>query len=206
MYMQYGCGLSAPSAWVNFDASPTLRVQRIPGVGSLVGRSDRYPRFPANVRYGDIVRGLPIDRASCKGIYCSHVLEHLALDDLRLALQNTRGYLASNGVFRLVVPDLEKLARDYLESTSEDASLEFMLRAHLGSVRRARGVSSLARKWLGNSSHLWMWDYKSLSRELATAGFSSIRRAELGDSSDPRFDDVEEESRWTDCLGIECRV
>ena len=34
-YVQYGCGLSAPNEWINFDVSPTLRIQKIPIIGSL---------------------------------------------------------------------------------------------------------------------------------------------------------------------------
>src|SRR5262245_22988509 len=30
LYVQYGCGLSAPDDWLNFDASPTLWLQLIP--------------------------------------------------------------------------------------------------------------------------------------------------------------------------------
>jgi hypothetical protein len=43
VYVQYGCGSSAPEGWLNFDAS--LRVQL--GIRGKV--------FPRNVRYGDIV-------------------------------------------------------------------------------------------------------------------------------------------------------
>jgi hypothetical protein len=50
-----------------------------------------------------------------------------------------------------------------------------------------------------------MWDYPSLERELDKSGFGQIRRAEFGDAEDPRFAEVEEESRWANCLGIECR-
>jgi hypothetical protein len=30
IYIQYGCGLSAPKEWTNFDVSPTLRIQKLP--------------------------------------------------------------------------------------------------------------------------------------------------------------------------------
>ena len=70
--------------------------------------------FPANVEYGDIVKGLPVPTGSCRGIYSSHVLEHLALNDLRKALRETHRLLAEGGTFRLVVPDLEHEARTYL--------------------------------------------------------------------------------------------
>ena len=86
-YVQYGCGWSAPINWRNFDASPTLRFERIPIIGKLYTKNDS--RFPQNVEFGDIVSGLPIANNSCKGVYCSHILEHLSLEDFKLALKNT---------------------------------------------------------------------------------------------------------------------
>src|ERR1041384_7587350 len=102
-YVQFGCGFSAPEGWLNFDASPTLRFERLPLVGKLYTRNTR--RFPANVMFGDIVKGLPLADGSCQGIYCSHILEHLALNDLDAALKNVCRYLCADGTFRLVLPD-----------------------------------------------------------------------------------------------------
>lgn len=204
LYVQFGCGLSAPAGWSNFDASPTLRLQRLPLLGRIIRRSPQYPAFPSNVRYGNIVRGLPVKPASCDAVYCSHVLEHLALEDFRLALRNTFSYLRPGGVFRLVVPDLERLSADYIASPDENAALTFMEHAHLGATQRPRGIQGAFRSWLGNSAHLTMWDFKSLSRELSAAGFTRIRRAEFGDSSDPRFAEVEDADRWRGCLGMSC--
>lgn len=205
LYVQYGCGLSAPNGWLNFDASPTLRLQRIPAVGRFFALPGDSPKFPSAVRFGDIVDGLPIAEHSCRGIYCSHVLEHLALDDFRVALANTFRYLEPGGLFRLVVPDLERLSREYIESSDDDAASKFMEGAYLGVRQRRRGVSGMLRGWLGNSAHLWMWDEKGMMRELRDAGFAAIRRASVGDSADARFTDVENPGRWFGCLGIECR-
>jgi len=55
-YVQYGCGWSAPINWRNFDASPTLRFERIPIVGRFYTKNAS--RFPRNVEFGDIVCGL----------------------------------------------------------------------------------------------------------------------------------------------------
>jgi len=194
MNVQYGCGLCAPFGWRNFDASPTLRLQK------LFGRLIPGPRFDRGVEYGDIVKGLPIAPAACQLVYASHVLEHLSLTDFRTALKNTLSYLAPGGVFRLVVPDLEYLARQYLNGKD---SYWFMQETALGLEMRPRRMG-IIRSWLGNSSHLWMWDFPSMEKELREAGFGNIRRAQFNDSTLGDFQGVEDEGRWTNCLGVEC--
>ena len=201
-HVHYGCGFCAPQGWLNFDASPTLRLQKVPLVAQIAVPERR--RFPENVRYGDILRGLPVPARSCRAVYCSHVLEHLSLNDFRLALTNTRALLTERGIFRLVVPDLRVAAERYVADRSGTAAVNFMNETILGTKERSRGVGGLVRAWLGNSRHLWMWDYESLSDELVKAGFTDIRPARRGDSEDPKFTDLEEEDRWLDAVGIQC--
>lgn len=206
-YIHYGCGLCAPQGWRNFDASPTLWLQRLPFFGRVFrgeffGR--QFPAFPQNVEYGDIVRGLPIAPDSSAAVYCSHVLEHLALVGFRVALTNTYLYLKSGGVFRFVLPDLEKLASDYLVSDAMDASVTFMEQTHLGKKKRPSNLVEFVGDWLGHSEHLWMWDFNSVILELEKVGFRHIRRAESGDSDHTCFSSVENPQRWEGCLGVEC--
>ena len=113
-YVQYGCGWSAPTGWRNFDASPTLRFERLPLIGQLYTKNAS--RFPENVEYGDIVKGLPLSPDSCNGVYCSHILEHLSLDDFRIALHNTKRILRPSGIFRLVLSDLEYSIKQYVST------------------------------------------------------------------------------------------
>lgn len=202
-YVQYGCGWCAPETWFNFDASPTLRFERLPLFGSLYTRNAK--RFPTNIRYGDITRGLPIPPNSCTAIFCSHVLEHLALNDFEVALHNTFKYLKTGGTFRFVLPDLEQLARDYLADGSAQAASRFMDASCLGEKRRERGLRGILSAWLGNSAHLWMWDEKAMTEQLKTHGFTRIRRATYGDAADRNFDAVEDAGRFQGCLAMECR-
>ncbi|MFC1681020.1 methyltransferase domain-containing protein [Pseudomonadota bacterium] len=202
-YVQYGCGWSAPSGWRNFDASPTLRFERLPIVGRLYTKNQE--RFPANVEYGNIVRGLPIQNDSCAAVYCSHVLEHLALNEFKLALRETYRLLRKQGLFRLVVPDLKFGIEKYKTDQSGEAAMNFMREMSLGLEHRERSMIGKVRLCFGNSQHLWMWDYASISRELEKCGFVEIRRAKFGDSSDSMFEDVEDPGRWKNCLGVECR-
>ena len=202
LYVQYGCGFSAPEEWRSFDASPTLRFERLPLVGKLYTRNSS--RFPRNVEYGNIVEGLPLPQESCRAVYSSHVLEHLGLVDFKKAIRHTYRLLKPGGVFRSVLPDLEFLANRYVEDGSQTAAPDFMRNSYLGICDRPRGIRGLLSAWLGNSKHLWMWDFKSIEAELKDCGFVDIRRAKYGDSTDPMFQYVEDETRWINCLGLEC--
>jgi SAM-dependent methyltransferase len=200
VHVQYGCGLSAPEGWINFDVSPTLRLQKIPVLGSMVPG----PRFPKNARYGDIVSGLPVKDGSVDVAYCSHTLEHLSLEDCRKALRNTHRILKKGGVFRFVLPDLKYMAQQYVSSSSPDAAMYFVKNTWMGQELRPRGFSGFLRSWIGNAPHRWMWDYDSMAIELANAGFTSIRKASVGDGGDPMFTRIEDPLRWENCLGAHC--
>jgi SAM-dependent methyltransferase len=202
MFVQFGCGMRAPPGWRNFDASPTLRFERLWLVGRLYKKNAA--RFPACVEYGDIVSGLPLQAGTCEAIYCSHVLEHLALDDFRRALRNTYRYLQQGGIFRLVMPDLRACARAYLADESPQASISFLSATGLGLETSPRSVGAIAISMLGNSRHLWLWDYEATAWELAEVGFRNIHRVRYRDSAIARFKEVEDEERWNGCLGVEC--
>jgi len=207
-YVQFGCWKDAPGDWLNYDCSPYLRVDRIPYIGRRIcGAFHKgWAPFPDDVRYGDIVKGLPVPDNACKGVYCSHVLEHLCLHDFHQALRNTERLLVSGGVFRMVLPDLKYHVDRYFQYSGDPgAAPDFMQSTGLGEVERVRGVRGVAQELLGNSRHRWMWDYSSLQNELQAAGFAHIRKAEFGDSSDSKFADVERWDRWERCLGVECR-
>lgn len=204
-YVQYGCGWSAPKEWTNFDSSLTLQWERIPLLGRYTKNSHR---FPPNVRPGDIVRGLPIPEDSCQGIYACHVLEHLTLEDFRKALQNTHALLRRGGIFRLVLPDLESSAREYLMRLGRgdpSANAFFLRETTLGCEQRERGLIGLVRRLLNTSTHLWMWDEIALTQALQEQGFVRIRRCSFGDCEDSMFSLVEERGRFENAVAMEAR-
>lgn len=197
-YVQFGSGMSAPEGWRSFDASPTLWIERrIP----LVPK-----RWPRGVEFGDAVKGLPLPDRSCAAVYCSHVLEHLALDQFRAALRSTHRLLIPGGVFRLVMPDFQACIDEYHADTSELKGFHFLQYSGLGFDARPRSVRELVAACWGYRRHLWVWDFGGAKAELEAAGFRDIRRARYGDSPDPMFAKVEEEDRWYRALGIECRA
>lgn len=88
-----GCGSRYHSDWVNIDFH---------GDGS-------------NVLPWDLQQGLPLPDQSCDVIYSSHALEHFTRDGARRFLTECRRVLKSRGTLRLVAPDLEGIARAYLD-------------------------------------------------------------------------------------------
>lgn len=134
LYVQFGCGLSCPQGWLNFDVSPRLRIENAAIVGAAM-RGAGKAIFPTDVKFGDIVSGLPLAPASVDGIYCSHVLEHLDRTSVVKALANTFALLKPGGTFRLVVPDLGWRARKFIEDHERGeagAADEFMKTTYLG--------------------------------------------------------------------------
>jgi SAM-dependent methyltransferase len=155
------------------------------------------------IKYGDIVKGLPEKNKGVDLIYSSHVLEHLSFVDMHKAIENVYQYLKPGGVFRCVLPDMERYCKRYIESESPEAIHELLRKSMLGMNKRSVGVCATLQYILGGSRHLWMWDYKALKVSLEGAGFTEIRRAYFGDSKHPEFCTVEDEDRWQDELGIE---
>jgi len=206
LYVQYGCGFTAPEQWINFDASVTLRWERVPLISRLYTKNAQ--RFPSNVRFGNIVMGLPVPPSSCRGVYASHVLEHLSLEEFHRAIDNTKTILQEGGIFRIVVPDLEWAAKEYLtrlEAGDARANTFFLNETHLGYSTRERGFSRFLYSWLQRSQHLWMWDAASLIHVLEEHGFRAVRRCRFGDCEDSMFARVEDRGRFEHATAVEAR-
>jgi hypothetical protein len=205
VHVQFGCGLCAPASWLNFDAGPAFWLQKNLRFLKPILVKRGFPDYPANIRYGDVIKGLPVAPGSATSVYCSHVLEHLARNEFRQTLRNVYSYLMPGGTFRAVQPDLEWLAKRYVDSPDSEAASRFMRESDLGVDEQKGGATGVLKLLFGRSAHMWMWDYKNMFRELEAVGFTDIRRAQCRDNPDPIFHEVEDFSRWENCLGVECR-
>lgn len=208
--VQIGAGLSSGPSWTNYDNSPTLALSKIPLVGRFLLNFIKGPKWPGNVLGGDILRGLPLKKNSCKLIFCSHVLEHLGLSDFNLALQNIYDYLEPKGIFRLIVPDLEIFAKRYVEKVMKGpdqdlAAIDFMRGTLLGFENSRKNLLSRVREALENSRHQWLWDKYSLRKALENHGFHDICQRQFGEWADPLFSEIEDPKRHIDSICFECQ-
>lgn len=98
--LNLGCGARIHPSWLNLDIAPAN---------------------PAVIAH-NLLEPLPLDDATCSVVYSSHVLEHLPKDKAPGFLAECFRVLVPAGVVRIAVPDLETIARLYLENL--DAAAE----------------------------------------------------------------------------------
>jgi SAM-dependent methyltransferase len=180
-----GCGASPTAGWVNLDSSPTVLLGALPlvpgaleKVGLLGLEQVRFARKAreGGVRYGVATR-LPLADGAVEVLYSSHMFEHLSLPDAGRFLAEARRVLVPGGILRLVVPDLRRLARGYLESGDAD---RFMQATNLSAPPAQRLLSRVGRLLLGGHHHAWMYDAQSLCARVAAAGFSEVAAVPAG--------------------------
>lgn len=92
--LNLGCGRRRHPGWTNADL--------VPDGSDVIGV--------------DLRRRLPFADATFTAVYASHVLEHLAPAEAAALLREMARVLVSGGIVRIVVPDLEGIARAYLAS------------------------------------------------------------------------------------------
>jgi len=93
-----------------------------------LGCGDRYHPNWTNINFSstnegvishDLRQGIPFPDRSFDVVYHSHVLEHFPKSEASKFLKECTRVLRPQGVLRIVVPDLEEIARVYLHSLKE---------------------------------------------------------------------------------------
>jgi predicted SAM-dependent methyltransferase len=155
--LHIGCGDHVLESWINID------------------------RHPAQLAM-DVRWGLPFRDGCVAFAFLSHALEHFYYpkEALRL-LKDIKRVLQPGGVLRVIVPDIEKCLRAYVEN---DAGFftnrrrtwtwwpEYATR--LEQILPYAGAGS----WFGSEGHKFGYDYETLRHLLLSAGFLKVERSE----------------------------
>lgn len=147
--------------------------------------------------YLDVLKPWPVPRDKVTHIYADNVIEHFTIPQVRQLLNCAHQALAPGGSIRLVTPDVEAIARAYLDNSD-------LAREHLERHKR-HGYSihhdvDLLRITFSESEHWrgFCFDAKSLGAELLAAGFVNLRQVQSGASKDPIFRGLESRTDPTD--------
>jgi predicted SAM-dependent methyltransferase len=200
--LNMGCGAVRPEGWVNIDSSLNAHLQKIPLLRSITRKLFGTVQYDNhNVVYMNLnKRWSAYKDNSVDVVYASHFFEHLSLSSADLFLKESFRCLKPGGVIRLVVPDIYKLAKNYIEEyeSGVDNPAEFFMWA-FNMHREGQYGSSINffKKQVYEQQgyphqHKYMYDEKSLGKKMAEAGFTDILSLEYGISNYlPEIKDVE---------------
>jgi len=93
-FLNLGCGNRYNTDWVNIDFKSSSKL----------------------VIEHNLLNGIPFPGEEFDVVYHSHVLEHFSKTQAVTFLKECHRVLKSGGIIRIAVPDLEKIARSYLEN------------------------------------------------------------------------------------------
>lgn len=91
----------------------------------------------------NLTRGIPFPESSFDVVYHSHLLEHLTRSQAMVLIEECYRVLKPEGIIRTVVPDLEKIARDYIHTLEKAA---------LGSLEAAKNYDWLMLELLDQTA------------------------------------------------------
>lgn len=166
---------------------------------------------PADVETS-LLRRLPFADGSLRGAYCSHFLEHLYSEEARHFLAEVFAVLESGGTLRIVVPDIGRLLRAYVEGDAHVlASHKEMFAAKsptqgsgganksappvLGRLLRYAGVTDILPQYGSvGDTHRRGFDFEGLRTLLVAAGFVDVRETAHGESRDGRLGECDQYS------------
>lgn len=154
-YINVGCGPNTLSSMDNMDFYQfSLR-------GSVIGHDVRFQ--------------FPFENEVYRGIITEHTIEHLTPFDAINMLKEFHRILRPGGIVRIIVPDLEKYIKFYLQDlANEEITNEFA-----AFENGCEAIWNLTQNW----EHVSCWDYKMLSKCLIDAGFKDCKHLRFGEGA-----------------------
>lgn len=199
-----GSGTTCLDDWINIDNSFNARLAKYPPLRYLLFKigilPKKYYELPwskhiQSIMVRDVRKKLPFDDESIDFIYSSHLIEHLRKDEAESVLRECFRVLKRDGLIRLLVPDLELMARNYLKEVENIQNNE-KKQEYLPSERflEVLGIGGRTRapfilKIFSSGEHKWMYDQLSLTALLTSCGFvDALKRTyKVGEVPDIKF-------------------
>lgn len=211
--LNVACGTKMHPGWNNLDFSPYTRLAARPwlvGLLRAVGflselRQQRLAAVDPEVICWDLRRGIPFPDDRFHVVYSSHFVEHLDRAAVPVHLRECRRVLKPGGVLRVVVPDLERSARAYVdalnrlesgEAAAEGVRAQAVLEFFDQMVRRESTGANEQKGWVRRierfvrggadrtgEQHRWMYDRFSLAAALAAVGFRETQARTVAESA-----------------------
>ena len=209
--LNLGSGTTCLDDWINIDSSFNARLAKYLRIRHFLFKvgilPKKYYEMPWSkhihkIMVRDVRKKLPFDDESIDVIYSSHLIEHLRKNEAENVLRECFRVLKKGGLFRLIVPDLELLARNYLKEIEKTQNSRqkghylpseiFLDMLDLGNEKTR---TPFIRMIFSSGRHRWMYDQFSLTALLASCGFVDIQKRsyKMGEVPDTDFLDIRPE-------------
>ena len=171
--LHFGCGRRILPGWVNVDG------YHVNGISYVM----------------DLRCALPLADNSTQFIFTEHVLEHLDYErDITFVLSEFHRVLKPGGAVRIIVPDLEKYCRAYV-----DNDRDWFLATQAGPPG-AYVVNSIFM----DHFHKFIYDFATMANCLKKAGFKDIVQTQYLNSGIPEVNlDTDVATRRNESLCVE---
>jgi hypothetical protein len=165
---------------------------------------DHKVREESEYSFGGDAAAIPVSDSSCETVFCSHMFEHIPHTRLESILLEFNRVLSSDGVLRVLMPDLKKVAEAYVqgdtdffrEARDEDESLRtdlglggmfmnFIVSPGQDTALMNRGLD----QFIAGYAHLYSYDFEMMKILLERTGFGNVQQMGFCESS---YDDYEE--------------
>ena len=184
--LNIGCGPNGLKNWLNYDWGILPLLSKFTWIRDVIIRfgflSKSYSTNWPLIKLVDIRKRFPLEDGSVDFIYCSHVLEHFDYWQVIEILKECKRVLSYNSCLRIVVPDIEKMAKSYLRGISRSEKSVLVDRpglkfcrfwwGHDKDKKPANFIQKLSRKFIRD--HQWNYDKYEMEIILRRAGFKKV--------------------------------
>ena len=204
--LNLGCGTKTSNSndIINIDWSILLRIKKNYILSKFIyfflnnDRKKKLLEIPQNIVVHDLRKGIPFLEASVDAVYSSHVLEHIDRAFVSDFLKENYRVLKSQGLIRIVVPDLYYLCSQYVDNYNKCSELnsssfsnnhdnfiseileQSVRKEAFGSSKQNYIIRKIENLLLGDArnrgeTHQWMYDRFNLQKILLDVGFRDIK-------------------------------
>lgn len=193
-----GSGPNGIAGWINVDYGlmPWLSQHNV-----LRNLLAKIRVFPSNylvewpkLKLVDIRKKFPFKTKSIDYLYCSHVLEHFEKEECKEILRECRRVLKKDGIFRIVLPDLNMMIKNY--KNADEFCNEFY------GFEKDK-FNKLEKFFI--RGHLWMYDFESIKKMLIECGFKKVSEVAFQKGSCVDIKKLDYGGHRTISMYIECQ-
>lgn len=142
----------------------------------------------------DATKPFPFEDGTFDYVFAEHMIEHIPYENGRFMLTECFRVLRKGGKLRIAAPDLEKLAGLYA-NVGEQRYVDWFCQTFVPQDR-PQTVGSVLNAHFSMWGHQFLYDEALLSDAMARAGFTAIKRQEVGESAFDELRGIENVGRY----------